>query len=108
MASIRRFTTPVHTITLPGVDLTSANVYVTYRQGNITVTVSDVTVSKDGDDTKIMVPLTQEQTAKFNAGDPFMKESQAMVEVNWIINGSRDATEIDPVDIKPNLLERVI
>ena len=47
----RQYTTPQETIRVSGVDLTGANIYVTYsdRARAKSITITNVTVTKDGD-----------------------------------------------------------
>ena len=101
---IRRYTTPTQELKVMGIDLTSFDVYVTYKQGHIRATFSgdDVHVSYDGTDTVIRVSFSQEESAKFEDKKP------AEVQVNWFVNGKRNATCIKETLILRNLLEEVI
>lgn len=66
MTDIGTYTTPEITINVP-LDLTSANIYVTFRQGGKTIFEKDeteMTVTAE----EIVVPLTQEDTGKFSPG----------------------------------------
>lgn len=95
---MRRYTTPTHTIIVSGEDLSSASVWVTYRQGNNVVTVeSPEVVYTDGRST-ISVVLTEKDTSALNVGN-------AKVQVNWVIDGVREATEAVSIKITENLLE---
>lgn len=99
---IRKFTTPTHTLTVKGTDLTEADVYVTYEQGDIKQTYTDVTCTLSGSDTVITVEMTQEETSKFKVG------AYVEVQVNWVKNGKRDATDIKSIKVDGNLLDEVI
>ena len=66
MADIGTYTTSELTINVP-LDLTGANVYVTFKQGGKTIFEKDeteMTVTAES----IVVPLTQEDTGKFTSG----------------------------------------
>ena len=96
---MRRYTTPLERLTVKRVDLTDYDVYVTYRQGRVALTISDPEVSLDGGDTIIQTRLTQRQTAGFRGGT-------VRVQVNWVDSlGNRDATVIKDVDVSEQLLE---
>ena len=108
MANIRRYTSPTQELIVEGVDLTSSDVYVTYKQGNYTLQMSgnDITVEAvthdQTTDTKISVYMSQTQTAGFKS-DPSIE-----VQVNWLTDGQRNATTIAKVSVARNLLEEVI
>lgn len=97
---MRRYTTPTHTLTVEGVDLTNASIWVTYEgaDGN-TFTVTDMDVTLEGDNTVLEVTLTEEQTASLATGN-------ARVQVNWTNGGRRAATVIRTVKVTENLLEK--
>lgn len=96
---MRRFTTPTHTLTVEGVDLTNATgVWVTYENAYGGFTITDADVSLDGEDTVIVVELTEKQTASLSTG-------KARVQVNWTQNGKRCATEVKTVSVLENLLD---
>ena len=104
-----RYTTPTISLTVEGVDISSADIYATLEQGNIELTKSgtDLVVTTDTHDsitdTIITMTLTQTESALF----AFNKS--VSVQVNWIFaNGSRDATEIKIVPVMRNLLDEVI
>lgn len=101
---ITRYTTPTAELTVEGIDLTEADVYVTIKQGNalVTFTGEDLDVSLDEEDSVIRFTLSQEQTARFNA------KQDAQLQINWVIGNTRNATEIPQIRIMPNLLEEVI
>lgn len=97
---MRRYTTPTHTLTVEGADLTGASIWVTYEgsAGN-TFTVTDMDVTLDGEDTVLEITLTEEQTASLATG-------KARVQVNWTNGGRRAATVIRTVKVTENLLEK--
>jgi len=97
-----RYTTPTDELVVKGVDLTGYEVWASYRQRSKKLDVNAVDVSFDGTDTTILVPLTQEQTGTFYAG-------QVSIQVNWLTpEGKRDATTIKTVEVGANLLDRVM
>lgn len=96
---MRRYTTPTHTLTIEGVDLTEAKVWVTYENVKGRFTVDDASVSCDDDVTTIEVTLTEKQTASLSAGS-------AKVQVNWVLGDRRGATDIKTVKVLENLLEK--
>lgn len=102
--SIRRYTTPTYHLTVENIDISFAEVYVTFKQKSITKTFSgdSIEMSYDGTNTGIDIYFSQEDTSAFTAN------KTAEVQVNWIINGRRNATAISVVDITRNLLEEVI
>lgn len=95
---MRRYTTPTHTLTVEGVDLTGAKVWVTYENATGRFSVTDMDVSLDGENTVIEVTLTEAQTSSLSTG-------KAKVQVNWTINGKRCATEVKTIRVLENLLE---
>ena len=90
-----RYTDTTHEIYVDGVRLENCPVFVTYRQKLVTVTLQyDRLYIECGEYegteepyTKIEVSLDQEDTARFREGD-------VEVQVNWIIDGKRYASEI--------------
>lgn len=100
---IRKWTSPTQELTVEGIDLTSADVYVTFQQGDETLTFSgeDITVAYEDPDTVITVHLTQEQTGVFT-------NKAILVQVNWVQDGERDATDIVWFNPTENLYKRVI
>lgn len=100
---MRRYTTPTYTFTISGVDLSSMDVYVTFKQGSTILTIEDCTVTYADETSTIEVSLTQAQTASFIVG------KDCKVQVNAInIDGDRLATKERTVKVKVNLLEEVI
>lgn len=98
---MRRYTTPTIELTVEGHDLTSSVVYATFSQGQKVVTITDLTMALDGEDTVITIELSQLDTARFVAGT-------CKVQVNWTQYGKRNATEIKTINVTPNLLEEVV
>lgn len=90
-----RYTDTTHEIYVDGVCLENYPVFVTYRQKLVTVVLQYDSLSVECGEyegteepyTKIEASLTQEQTAKF-------REGEVEVQVNWIIDGKRYASEI--------------
>lgn len=100
---ITRFTTPPITLLVKGVNITAYDIYVTVKQDDNEITVSDgLSVSLEGRDTKIVFQLTQEQAGSLDF------RGFAGVQVNWIADGNRYATEIARVQIYNNLFDEVI
>lgn len=98
---MRRWTTPTHTIRVKGIDLTGADVWVTYVQGATALEVRNPSMTSDGEDTALTVELTQEQTAGFSPSTP------VEVQVNWVTrDGKRDATAIKAIGVERNLMNR--
>lgn len=98
---MRRFTTPTIDLTVEGWDLSGAEAFVTFRQGPRKVTLTDASMELVGEDTIITVDLTQLQTGRFKAGE-------CEVQVNWVEEGKRNATEIRKVEVAQNLLDEVV
>ena len=97
-----QFTTPTIPMTVDA-DLTGNRVFVTFRQKNVAVTkeVSDFTV--EGGVTTLYVPLTQEETGKFEA------TAVVSVQANWIdAGGVRGATAKEVIASLENLLDEAI
>ena len=99
---MRRYTTPTVTLTVKGVDLTGMDVLVTFSQACRTLTVENPSMTLDGEDTVISVPLTQVQTGGFADGS-------VEVQVNWLDGyGHRDATTVGTIEVGRNLLAQVV
>lgn len=101
---MRRYTTPFEELYVPGVDLTSATVYVTFadQRCNEILTLYDADVEEYMDGTKISAHMTQEQSARFTAGQEYL------VQVNWLVGTERQATSIARVRCHENLLREVL
>lgn len=98
---MRRYTTPTIELTVEGVDLAGNRVWVSFRQAARKLDVEPESMAKDGNDTVLLVSLTQAQTSK-------LKRGKARVQVNWVGGGKRGATDIVEFEVAENLLERVI
>lgn len=99
------YTTPTISLIVEGVDITQHDIYVTIEQGKTELIKkgSDLIVSKDGEDTSIILTLTQEESAMFDYNN------RAAVQVNWITSqGVRSATEIKTIRVLQNLLDKVV
>ena len=103
------YTTPTISLTVEGVDISTADIYASFEQGRTEMTKSgtDITVTTDTHDqitdTIVTMTLTQTESALFAFNKP------VSVQVNWIFaNGSRDATEIKVIPVMRNLLDEVI
>lgn len=108
MANIRRYTTPTQELLVEGVDLTSAEVFVSYRQKNTSFVFSgnqiqvEAITEDERTDTLISVYMTQEQTASFKYNE------DVEIQVNWLEGHRRNATVIARCKVSDNLLEEVI
>jgi len=93
MAEWNRGATPTHTWIVPGIDLSSAAIFVTYRQGGRNVvehTGSDLTVSYSSPDTTVSTSLTQEESLRFDEGP-------GEVQLDYVLStGKRDIGSRDP------------
>lgn len=98
---MRRYTTPTVELTVEGHDLTAASIYVTFRQRSKLLTIENPASELDGEDTVISVELGQLQTAQFTVGT-------CDVQVNWVEDGMRNATNIAQLEIGGNLLEEEV
>lgn len=99
---MRRYTTPTVTVTVEGVDLTSSTVLVTFQQRSNRLTVEGPSMTLQGEDTIISVPLSQLQTGGF-------AEGSVDVQVNWLDGyGHRDATTVAAIQVERNLLAEVV
>lgn len=93
-----RYTTPTDSFSISGQDLTGSDVYVTYVQGGTVLTLRPETLEYDGEKTEITVSLSQLETAGFEVG-------WCDVQVNWMLDGKRNATCVKRVSVGTNLLE---
>lgn len=100
------------TVRLIGVDLTDADMTLSVRQGLgygtretvyafVEVPDSRLTKQLDGEDTLVIWVPTQAEAGQLRSGS-------ARVQVNWMLNGLRDATDELDVDVAVNQIERVI
>lgn len=97
-----KWTTPAYVLTVAGLDLTGCDIYVTMKQSDTIYTFEDVTATYDGTDTVIEFTMTQEQSGAFNAA------LLCAVQINWVKDGSRSATDIQYMRIYDNLIDEVI
>ena len=95
---MRQFTTETDEIIVEGVDLTTADVYVTYGQGSRVVTIENPEVAYSGSDSTITVSLTQDETGLFGTG-------AVRRQVNWVTDEGRWATDIVTIKVAQNLLK---
>ena len=107
MSAIRG-TTPDYILTLAGYDLTDMRVYVTIWQPGHKLTKTnddlEITVEGSGQTLKSTIELTlsQQETLGLTVG-------QASIQVKMIdSDGHVDATEIEVIEVKKALLEKVI
>lgn len=103
-----RYTTPILPLEVEGIDLTeNQDVYVTLKQGRITLTKknSDLTISYDSEKelSTITFSLTQTESAAFNI------DKAVDIQVNYINSSQvRDATNIANIPVMRNLLDEEI
>lgn len=102
--TLPRGTTPTFTLTFDG-DLTEmAHTYVTFTQGDYSLTKSDddLHITTDGEQTLIDISLTQEETLMFSAGS-------VEVQANFTTaTGGRMASEIAKCILSKQLLAKVV
>lgn len=100
---MRQYTTPVVQLRIDG-HTVSGDVYVTFanKARNVTLTISNPTVTVDSDGTTIEAHLTQTETGKFWYGE------DVSVQVNWMAGTQRYATEIANVPWNENLIKEVL
>lgn len=103
-----QWTSITHTHTVEGVDLTTCEVYVSYSQHPVTITVpADEVVYYENDPehgacSKVMVHLTQGQTGAF-------KNGQVGCQINWLTHdGKRDAVKVKTYEMYKNLIPKVL
>ena len=97
-----KYTNPTITLTIEGIDISSYTAAVTLAQKDRKMTISsdDFTMTKVGDDTKIELTLTQQQSAFFDHHEPLS------VQVNWQpLDGPRGATRIGTLEVLENLCD---
>ena len=105
---IRQGTTPAIEITAIGEQITEATVYVTIAQGDVQITKTNrrndpsITVEPAGDDTKIVVILSQADTLRLRPG-------AGKVQVRWIFeDGTAGTSDNGYVEVGEALLKDVI
>lgn len=98
------YTTPQITLLIEGIDLTGQDKDIYVSIGNkclVTKSGEDVSAVLSGEDTLVYVRLTQEESARLLG--------LCKVQVNWINDqGIREATEIETIEVTPNMLQEVI
>lgn len=96
---MRRYTTPTIELTIEGIDLTESDVMVTFAQNDYSFTISgtDLAVTFDGENTVITCRLSETETGKFQ-NDYYVE-----IQVNWVSDGERNATDIAYVMVDDNL-----
>ena len=99
---MRRYTTPTLTLTVKDQLISDADVYVTIEYSAGKMTVEDPTMTESSRDTIITVPFSQEDTAKFHNGEILA------IQVNWMKDGKRYATDIAHITVSENLLTEVL
>ena len=102
MATMRLYTTPSYTLRIPGIDISSKTIKVTFRQGDTVVTKTDATATYSSGETVISVSLTQAESGKFK------DRPGIYCQVNWLDGGQRFATSITEIPPLTNLLSEVI
>ena len=106
---MRRYTDVTIPVKVKGFDISGADrIEVTISQGMRKVSVEPTSVSYDGHDTTMDVWLSQQQTATFSSGNEEDATGRAQIQVNWWLQGKRNATKAKVIDVRVNLLERVI
>ena len=105
---MRRFTTPTLPLTAEGLDLTEMDyvwVSISDKEHGLELLKGQEDFDEmifDGEDTLVYVTLTQEETGAFIAN------TKADVQINFMKDKIRDATEIKTICVKENLLKRVM
>lgn len=104
---MRQFTTPTLPLEAEGVDITGADyVWVTFasksRNHIITKDKESLILEYNGKDTLITVELTQQETGSF------LINERVDIEINWMNGTKRGATEIKTINVKENLLNKVM
>ena len=92
-----RWTSPVLTLTVGGIDLSSANVRLTIEQGDTLVTKT-CAATYDGEKSTVTAEFTQTETAAFEVGI-------AYAQINYVMAGNRGATKAKAISILANLFE---
>lgn len=103
--AITRYTTPPIGLLVKGFDITQKDVYVTVEQCDVQITLTGeqltMTATETGD-TQITFALSQEEAGSLSIKAP------AEIQVNWMDDGTRKATQIAKVRVFENLLDEVI
>lgn len=96
-AKLIRWTSPVLTLTVGGIDLSSADVRLTIEQGDTLVTKT-CAATYDGKKSTVTAEFTQAETAAFEVGI-------AYAQINYVMAGNRGATKAKAISILANLFE---
>lgn len=99
------WTTATEPMTVKGVDLTAMDkVWVSFCDNTRTIDVrkENPTLTKEGDDTIVVVRLTQAESGKFIPCCPIS------VQVNWMKGTTRGATKIVKIPSYENLIKEVL
>lgn len=98
---IRLYTTPTYIFTVEGIDLSEADVYVTFKQNDTILTFNPTATYADNVST-MEVAMTQAETGRLK---PF---PLVQVQINWMLNGDRNATNVEYIIPNQNLIDEVI
>ena len=103
---MREFTDVTESLLVKGLDLTVgtvSNVKVTFSNTlrTVVLTKSATSITKSGDDTVVVVDLTQSETSMFQPNKP------CDIIINWLDNGKRRGTDIVTIPVFENLLKEV-
>lgn len=101
------WTTPTLELSVSDVDLTDMEeVIVSFRQGQVVQdykkSESELTISVDGENSKVLVSMEQRGSGAFQAGIP------VEVQVNWLVNGGRMASDVAVVTLERNVYKKVM
>ena len=102
------YTTPTIDLTVKGIDLTPYDVYVTLEQVGKKLTKSGTDLEIETEtvgqvtNTNISFELTQTESAMFS------HKIGCDIQINYIKDGVRKATETKTIDVMKNLLNEVI
>lgn len=101
---MRQFTTPVLLLTVKDQLIADKEIWVTLKGIDTTLTLKTpaIYVTETEKDTNISVYLTQEQTAKFRPHE------SAAIQVNWMNETIRCATNIAYVRVADNILKEIL
>ena len=101
---IERGTTQDIRITMRNIDLSESDLYVTFKQGPVTLTKHDtLSVSFEDNKTVILVSLSQEETLSFR------DNAKGEIQARWRTpNGHVGKSNIKPFDVGRVLYEAVL
>lgn len=99
-----QYTTPSISLIIEGIDISAYDIYVSLEQGatELTKQAQDLVITTEGDNTIITLTLSQEETAAFDVN------KYVNLQVNYIKDGVRAATEIKYIKVMRNILNEVI